>query len=67
MCNALGGVQLLLFQDPLLGFPVGPLLLVLPSLLLQLLVLGLQVLLHLLMTTLQLETRGGGGETGAGS
>lgn len=52
---SLGGIQLLLLQDPLLSLPGGLLVLKHSSLLLQLFVLGLQVPLHLLVASLQLQ------------
>lgn len=54
-----GGVEFLLLQDPVLGLPAGLLLLQLAPFLLQLSVLGLQVLLHLLMTPLELHGQWG--------
>ncbi len=48
-------IHFLLLQDTLLGFPGGSLVLKLTPSLLQLLMLSLQVLLHLLMTPLQLH------------
>ncbi|TNN78969.1 hypothetical protein EYF80_010648 [Liparis tanakae] len=54
----LGGVELLLLQDPLLALPAALLFLVLAAPLLQLSVLSIQVFFHLLMAPLELRGHG---------